>query len=41
MSQAIYDENISLAEFPKILQEIEKYGKLKEDIRIQNKIKNC
>ena len=35
ISQAILEENISSAEFYKILQEIEKYHKLKREIQSQ------
>ena len=39
ISQAIQDENISPAEFHKILQETENYRKLKADIRTKTKTK--
>ena len=39
ISKAIQDENISPAEFLKILQETKKYHKLKEEIRRKNKAK--
>ena len=37
ISQAILEEKISSAEFYKILQEIEKYHKLKREIQSQSK----
>ena len=37
ISQAILEENISSAEFYKILKEIEKYHKLKREIQSQSK----
>ena len=37
ISQAILEENISSAEFYKILQEIEKYHNLKREIQSQSK----
>ena len=39
ISQAIQDESMSPAEYPKILQGMEKNRKLKEEIRRQNKAK--
>ena len=39
MPKAIQDENILPAEFRKLLQEIEKYRKLKEKFRKQNNVK--
>ena len=39
ISQAIQDENASPTEFHKVSQEVEKYRKLKADIRNQAKIK--
>ena len=39
ISQAIRDEDISPAEFHKVLKEVEKYHKLKADIRNQAKAK--
>ena len=39
ISQAIKDRKISPAEFDKLLQELEKYRKLKEEIRRENKAK--
>ena len=39
ISQAIEDGDISPAEFQKVLQEVEKYRKLKADIRNQAKAK--
>ena len=39
ISQAVQDGDISSIEFNKVLQEIEKYRKLKTDIRNQAKIK--
>ena len=39
ISQAMQDGDISPSEFPKVLQEIEKYRKLKADIRNQAKAK--
>ena len=39
ISQAIEDGDISPAEFQKVLQEVEKYCKLKADIRNQAKAK--
>ena len=38
-SQAIQDENISPTEFYKILQEMEKHCRLKEEFWKQNKVK--
>ena len=37
--QAVQDEDISIIEFHKVLQEVEKYRKLKADIRNQAKAK--
>ena len=37
--QAVQDEDISIIEFRKVLQEVEKYRKLKADIRNQAKAK--
>ena len=39
ISQAMQDGDISLTEFHKVLQEVEKYRKLKADIRNQTKTK--
>ena len=39
ISQAMEDGDISLTEFRKVLQEVEKYCKLKADIRNQSKAK--
>ena len=39
ISRAIQDGNISPTEFHKVLQEVEKYRKLKADIRNQAKVK--
>ena len=39
ISQAVQDGDISLTEFHKVLQEVEKYRKLKADIRNQAKAK--
>ena len=39
ISQAVQDGDISLTEFHKVLQEVEKYRKLKADIRSQAKAK--
>ena len=39
ISQAIQDRGISSIEFHKVLQEVEKYAKLKADIRNQAKVK--
>ena len=39
ISQAMQDGDISLTEFHKVLQEVEKYCKLKADIRNQAKVK--
>ena len=39
ISQAMQDRNISPTEFHKVLQKIEKYRKLKADIRNQTKAK--
>ena len=39
ISQAMQDGDISLTEFHKVLQEVEKYRKLKADIRNQAKAK--
>ena len=39
ISQAMQDGDISLTEFHKVLQEVEKYRKLKADIRNQAKTK--
>ena len=37
--QAVQDEDISIIEFHKVLQEVEKYRKIKADIRNQAKAK--
>ena len=39
ISQAMQDEDISSIEFYKVLQEVQKYRKLKTDIRKQTKTK--
>ena len=39
ISQAMRDEDVSPTEFHKVLQEVEKYRKLKADIRNQAKTK--